>query len=130
MSENTTYTETGAVKISDEVVQTIAGMAAREVKGVALATSIADGLVEKIVKKGFSKGVKIDMAEKEVSLDVHILVDYGVKIQAVSAELQDIIKRNIETMTDLIVNTINVYVDGINFSKEPKKTASVEDTEE
>lgn len=130
MSENTLYTESGAVKISDEVVQTIAGMAVREVKGVALATSIADGLVEKIVKKGFSKGVKIEMTEKEVSLDIHILVDYGVKIQAVAAELQDIIKRNIETMTDLTVNEISVYVDGINFVKEPKKEAVTEATEQ
>ena len=129
MSENTTYTESGAVNISEEVVQAIAGMAVRDVKGVALATTLADGLVEKLVKKSF-KSVKIEMTEKEVALEVHILVDYGVKITPVSAELQELVKRNIETMTDLTVTAVNIFVDGINFVKEPKKAAPVETAEE
>lgn len=129
MSENTTYLESGAVNISEEVVQAIAGMAVRDVKGVALATTLADGLVEKLVKKSF-KSVKIEMTEKEVALEVHILVDYGVKITPVSAELQELVKRNIETMTDLTVTAVNIFVDGINFVKEPKKAAPVETAEE
>ena len=68
----------------------------------------------------------IEMTEKEVSLDVHILVDYGVKIQTVAAELQEVVKRNIETMTDLTVTAVNMYVDGINYVKEPKKEAPAE----
>ncbi|MBE7009912.1 MAG: Asp23/Gls24 family envelope stress response protein [Ruminococcaceae bacterium] len=128
MSENTTYTETGAVNISEEVVQAIAGMAVREIKGIALATTLADGLVEKFVKKSF-KSVKIEMNEKEVALEVHILVDYGVKITPISTELQDAVKRNIETMTDLTVTAVNIFVDGINFVKESKKPA-VDATEE
>jgi len=129
MSENTTYVETGAVNISEEVVQAIAGMAVRDVKGITLATTLADGLVEKIVKKSF-KSVKIEMTEKEVALDVHVLVDYGIKITPVSAELQELVKRNIETMTDLTVTAVNIFVDGINFVKEPKKTAPAETNEE
>ncbi len=129
MSENTTYTESGAVNISEEVVQAIAGMAVRDVKGIALATTLADGLVEKIVKKSF-KSVKVEMTEKEVALEVHILVDYGIKITPVSAELQELVKRNNETMTDLTVTAVNIFVDGINFVKEPKKAAPVETNEE
>ncbi len=120
MAENTMYTENSGVKISDEVVQTIAAMAVSEVKGASLSVSLAEGLVEKLVKKGSNKAVRIEMTEKEVALEVHVLVDYGIKIQPVAASLQEAVKRNIETMTDLTVTKVDIFVDGI--SKESKKT--------
>ena len=122
MDENTIYTETGAVNISDDVIQTIAAMAVNDVAGATLPVSVADGFVEKLVKKNFSKGIKIEKNEKEVSIELHVLVDYGVKIQSIAAELQDAVKKNIETMTDLTVTTVDVHVEGIHFVKEPKKT--------
>ncbi len=121
MEENTLYVEDGAIKISEEVVQTIAAMAVKDVKGVTVAASFADGFVEKFVKKNFNKSVKITLEEKAVTVELHIGIDYGVKIQTVAAELQDVIKRNIETMTDLSVTRVDIYVDGINFNKEPKE---------
>ena len=122
MEENTVYTESGAVKISDEVVQTIAAMAVAEVKGVSLPASLTDGIVEKFVKKSYNKTIKIEMTEKEVSLELYVMVDYGIKIQNVAQELQEAIKRNIENMTDLTVSGVDVYVEGINAAKEVKKT--------
>ena len=125
MEENTLYVEDGAIKISEEVVQTIAAMAVKDVKGVTVAASFADGFVEKFVKKNFNKSVKITLEEKSVTVELHIGIDYGVKIQTVAAELQDVIKRNIETMTDLSVTRVDIYVDGINFNKEPKEPKEV-----
>ena len=125
MEENTLYVEDGAIKISEEVVQTIAAMAVKDVKGVTIAASFADGFVEKFVKKNFNKSVKITLEEKAVTVELHIGIDYGVKIQTVAAELQDVIKRNIETMTDLSVTRVDIYVDGINFNKEPKEPKEV-----
>lgn len=129
MDENTVYAESGAIKISEEVVQTIAAMAVSEVKGVSLSASLTDGIVEKFVKKNYNKSVRIDMADKEVSIELHIMVDYGVKIQATAAELQDAVKRSIETMTDLTVTAVDVYVDGINIAKESKKNETPAETE-
>ena len=125
MEENTLSVEDGAIKISEEVVQTIAAMAVKDVKGVTVAASFADGFVEKFVKKNFNKSVKITLEEKAVTVELHIGIDYGVKIQTVAAELQDVIKRNIETMTDLSVTRVDIYVDGINFNKEPKEPKEV-----
>ena len=130
MSENTNYVETGSVKISDDVVQTIAAMAINEVKGVCLPASAAEGFVEKLVKKNFSKGIIVKAEEKEVSLELHVTVDYGIKIQPVCAELQEVVKRNIETMTDLTVKVIDVSVDGINYAKENKKKEVKAEAEE
>ncbi len=129
MDENKTYVENSSVKISDEVVQAIAAMAVSETKGVALATSLADGIVEKFVKKSYNKTVRIEMTDKEVSLELHVMVDYGVKIQPVAAELQETIKRNIETMTDLTVLKVDVHIDGINSAKENKKEETPAQTE-
>ncbi|MBE7047958.1 MAG: Asp23/Gls24 family envelope stress response protein [Ruminococcaceae bacterium] len=121
MDENTVYVESGAVKISEEVVQAIAAMAVAETKGVALPTSLTDGFVEKFVKKNYNKNIRIDMSEKQVSIEIHVMVDYGAKIQAVSAELQDSVKRSIETMTDLTVLRVDICIDGINAAKEAAK---------
>ena len=128
MEENTVYVEDGAIKISEEVVQTIAAMAVKDVNGVTIAASFADGFVEKFVKKNFNKSVKISLEEKSVTVELHVGVDYGVKIQTAAAELQDAIKRNIETMTDLSVTRVDIYVDGINFTKEPKEPKEVKKT--
>ncbi len=129
MNENTICTESGAVKISDDVVQSIAAMAVKDVPGVILPATAADGFVEKLVKKNFSKNIRVETNEKEVKLELHVLVDYGVKIQTVSTELQEAVKASIETMTDLTVTAVDVYVDGIHFAKEPKK-AEAPKTEE
>ncbi|MBQ4517740.1 MAG: Asp23/Gls24 family envelope stress response protein [Clostridia bacterium] len=128
MSENTNYIETGSVNISDEVIQSIAAMAVAETKGAALYTTLADGIVEKIVKKNSNKSVRIEAVEKNVVVEVHIVVDYGVKIQEVAAELQENIKRNIETMTDLTVTHVDVCVEGI-IPESKKKDAANEEAE-
>ena len=110
--------EIGEVKISEEVISVVAGLAVTEVEGVSVANSIADGIVEKFVKKNYGKGIRVELTEKEVSVDVHVVVDYGIKIPDAAWQLQEIIKKNIENMTDLTVAKVNIFVESISIERE------------
>ncbi|MBA1337016.1 MAG: Alkaline shock protein [Firmicutes bacterium] len=111
--------EFGSVKISDDVVSIIAGLAATEVKGVAgMSGGIAGGIAELLGKKNLAKGVKVTVGEKEAAVDLYIIVEYGVKIPDVAWEVQDKVKKAIETMTGLDVVEVNIHVQGVNMGKE------------
>ena len=93
-SEKTIFTEEGSVKISDEVVAIIAGLAAAEVKGVAgMSGGIVGGIAEFVGKKSPSKGVKVEVGEKEAAVDVYVIVEFGVRIPEVAHQIQQSIKR-------------------------------------
>ena len=115
ISENSEVS--GNVKISDEVIATIAGIAAEEIKGVAgMYGTFAEGIAEKLgAKKSFSKGIKVEVTENTVTLDLDIIIDYGTKIPDVSWEIQENVKNNIETMTGLSVEKVNIHVEGVSF---------------
>lgn len=117
---DTNTQEIGEINIAEDVVQVIAGLAVGEVKGVAVVNSLADGIVEKFVKKNYGKGIRVEMEGQNVTIDVHIVVDYGVKIPDAAWDLQETVKKNIETMTDLTVLKVNIYVEGLHIEKEPK----------
>ena len=122
--------ENGNVNISDDVVSTIASLAASEVKGiVGMSNSISGGFAELLGKKNLAKGVKITINENDVILDLAVIVEYGVKIPDVAWELQEKVKTEVESMTGLNVSAVNVTVDGVNVPKqeteEPVSTAEV-----
>lgn len=130
--------EIGNIKISVDVVSTIAGIAATQTKGVAgMYSSFAGGIVEKIsAKKSPSKGVKVEMAENAVKIDLYIVVEYGVRIPELAWEIQESVKDNVETMTGLKVEKVNIHIEGVHFPEEeaeliesPKEDYSV-DTED
>ncbi|MDD3752118.1 MAG: Asp23/Gls24 family envelope stress response protein [Tissierellia bacterium] len=103
--------EFGQVKISDDVVIIIAGIAASQVKGVNTArTGVTDGITNLFSKNNYSKGIKVEVTEETVVLDIFINVEYGYKINEVAREVQLAIKKEIETMTDLQVAAVNVHV--------------------
>lgn len=110
----------GNVKISDEVIATIAGIATEEIKGVAgMYGSFTEGIAEKLgAKKSFSKGVKVEMLENAVIIDLDVIVEYGAKIPDISWEIQENVKNNIETMTGLLVEKVNIHVEGVSFEKQ------------
>ncbi len=112
----------GALKIANDVISTIAAQALAEIKGVSLATDAGDNFVDKLVKKATAKGIRIyfDEETKQADLDVHISILYGLNISEVSWKVQEEVKKNIEMMTDVNVNLVNVFVDGIILEKEPK----------
>ena len=114
--------DTGSVKISDDVVAIIAGLAASEVKGVAgMSGGIVGGLTEFVGKKNPSKGVKVQVGEKEAAVDLHIIVEFGVRIPEVAQEVQRNVKKAIEGMTGLSVVEVNVHIQGVAFPTEVKE---------
>jgi uncharacterized alkaline shock family protein YloU len=114
--------EYGKVTFADEVVAIIAGLAATEVKGVAaMSGSVAGGIAEMLGRKNLTKGVKVEVGEKEAAIDLYIIVDYGVRIPEVAWNIQENVKKAVETMTGLSVVEVNVHVQGVNFDREIKE---------
>ncbi|MCX7747500.1 MAG: Asp23/Gls24 family envelope stress response protein [Clostridia bacterium] len=112
----------GSIKVSDEVVAIIAGIAATEVPGVAgMSVGIAGGIAEMLGRKNLSKGVKVEVGEKEAAIDLYIIVEYGCRIPDVAWDIQERVKKSVETMTGLNVIEVNIHVQGVNMDKEHKK---------
>lgn len=107
------------IRISDDVVSVIAGVAVSEVQGVAgMAGGFAGGISEVLSgKKNLSKGIKVEVGEKETKIDVNIIVEYGTRIPDVAFEIQNRVKKAVETMTGLKVLEVNVHVQGVSTDK-------------
>lgn len=115
--------EKGSVKITEEVVSIIAGLAATEVEGVAdMSGGFAGGIAEMLGRKNLSKGVKVQVGEKDVLVDIYLIVNYGVRIPEVAWKVQENVKKAIENMTGLTVTEVNIHVQGVNFGKPPKES--------
>ena len=112
------------VKIADEVVAVISGIAVSEISGVAeMAGGFAGGITEVLSgKKNLAKGIKVEVGEKETKIDVNIIVDYGVRIPDVAFEIQNRVKKAVESMTGLNVVEVNVHVQGVNTDSNEEKT--------
>ncbi|AEM78663.1 MULTISPECIES: Asp23/Gls24 family envelope stress response protein [Thermoanaerobacter] len=122
--------ELGTIKISEEVVSVIAGLAATEVPGVAgMSGGVVNGLSEMLGRKNLGKGVKVEVGEKEVSIDLYLIVDYGVRIPEVAWNVQENVKNAVENMTGLKVVEVNIHVQGVNMDKENKKQQQVKEEE-
>ena len=112
------------IKIADDVVAVIAGVAVSEVPGVyGMAGRFAGGITEVLSgKKNLAKGIKVEINEKETKIDVNIIVEYGVRIPDVAFEIQNRVKKAVEQMTGLNVVEVNVHVQGVNTdSKETQE---------
>ena len=109
----------GEVRIADEVVAIIAGLAATEVDGVdSMAGNITNELVGKLGMKNLSKGVKVDETEEHVSVDLSLNIKYGYNIPDVSERVQDRVKSAIENMTGLTVLDVNIRIAGVNINEQ------------
>ena len=114
-------TDENGVKIADDVVAIIAGKAASEVTGVyGMSGGFAGGFTEVFGKKNLSKGIKVDVGENTVKIDVNIIVEYGARIPDVAFEIQNRVKKAVESMTGLNVMEVNVHVQGVNTDMQPK----------
>ncbi len=132
MSEemNTTYQDYGKTVIANEVVAIIAGVATSEVPGVAaMSSGIMDDITTSLGMKSSKRGVKVEIAEDTVNITISIVVDFGVRIPDIAQQIRTKVIDAVETMTGLTVNTVNIYVQGINVKKEAKeaKTQNVEE---
>ena len=127
----TNIDQEGNVCISNEVVATIASIAAKSIDGVAgMFGSLTGGFAELLGKKNPSKGVKVTITDKDVKIDMFVVVEYGVKIPDVAWEIQDKTKNEVEAMTGLNVVAVNVNVEGVNTTVKTEETATTEETEE
>jgi len=108
----------GTVKIADDVVAVIAGLAATEVEGVvSMAGNISHELMSKMGVKKLSKGVKVEVIGKSVKTDIAIVIEYGYNIPAVSQKVQEKVKTTIENMTGLNATDVNVRIAGVEMTK-------------
>lgn len=122
--------ETSNIQIADDVVAIIAGKAVSEAPGVfAMAGGFAGGISEVLSgKKNLSKGIKVDVGEKETKIDVNIIVEYGSRIPDIAFDIQNRVKTAVEGMTGLKVVAVNVHVQGVNTeSSDPKETGTTEE---
>ncbi len=108
----------GAVQIANDVVEMIAALAATEIEGVsAMAGNITHELMSRVGVKNLSKGVKADIYNKTVTVDVAIIVVYGYNIPAVSQKVQAKVKTAIENMTGLEVTDVNIRIAGVDMQQ-------------
>ena len=121
--------EAEGIKISNDVIAVIAGVAASEVPGVAtMAGSFTGGLTEALKgKKNLAKGIKVEATDTTAKIDVNIIVEYGSRIPDVAFEIQNRVKKSVENMTGLKVSEVNVHIQGVNTEKLATETQESEE---
>ncbi len=113
----------GTITYASEVIATIVGVATTEVEGVAgmSGPSAITGILSGKSKSSLLRGVKVEVGAEEVTVDVSIIVDYGMPIQVVGLNVQENIRKSVESMTGLHVISVDVHVMGVSFEKENKE---------
>ena len=116
--EETSHTSLGAIRIANEVVAVIAGLAATEIGGIAgMSGGIAGGIAEMLGRRNLARGVKVEVGEREAVIDLFIIVEFGVRIPDVALRVQENVKQAIESMSGLVVIEVNVHVQGVSFAE-------------
>ncbi|WP_335870645.1 Asp23/Gls24 family envelope stress response protein [Bacillus sp. 2205SS5-2] len=106
----------GKIEIAPEVIEVIAGIAASEVEGVAqMRGNFASGVVERLGKKNHGKGVKVELEEDGIAIDVYCVMGFGVSIPTVAHQVQDNIRQALLNMTALDTKEVNIHVVGVSF---------------
>lgn len=121
--------QSGKVTFNTDVIATIAGLATVEVPGVAgMSGGIVSGMAELLGRRNLTKGVKVAINEQECEVDLNIVVTYGVKIPEVTAKIQGDVKSSIETMTGLIVKSVDIHVQGVDLEKKKEEQSAEGDS--
>ena len=116
----------GVIRIADEVVSTVAGLAAIEVEGVAsMSGGWGTDLVEKLGKKNFGKGIKVEVNDNETAIDIFISIQFGYAIPQVAENVQKEVKMAVESMTGLNVTAVNVHVVAVSMKKSNEDDAEL-----
>lgn len=119
--------ELGRVEISPEVMEVIAGIAASEVDGVAtMRGNFASGVAERLGRKNHGKGVKVELGEDGITVDISVIVVYGKSVPIIAKQIQTNVQEAIQTMTGITVDAVNVHIVGIHFEQ---NSSEVEDQE-
>lgn len=119
MSEEKNLNEIGNVKISEEVIGLLAEKAIKNIDGVVgLVGNVMDSLVAIVSRKNGVKGVNADIKDETVNITLHTVIRFGVRIPEIAWRIQENVKAVVESMTGLIVDKVNIYVDGVQFPEE------------
>ena len=111
--------EFGTVKIANDVVAMIASLAATEVEGVsAMAGNITNELMSKVGMKNLTKGVKVEVLNGNVKIDLALTMEYGYNIPATCQKVQSKVKTTVENMTGLVCHDVNIRISGISMNKD------------
>lgn len=110
----------GTLKISDEVIAVCARNATLKTRGVADLSSVFSDSISKNIfgKEPLYKGIKVNQNEEGIGIDIYIIVEYGVKIPEVAWDIQENVKKEVESMTDAVVKAVNIHVQGVHFTDE------------
>lgn len=110
----------GTITYANEVIATIAGVAANEIDGIA-GMCVSGGFSEILGRnRTITKGVKVEVGSQEAAVDLYIVVEYGQPIQKVAQEVQENVRKALESLTGLHVVRVDVHVQGVSFEKEKK----------
>lgn len=114
-----TSTDLGVISIDDNVIATLAGVSAMESYGIVgmASKNATDGLFELLKWDHLSKGIKVYSKDNNLTIDLHVILEYGVKISVVAENIIDRVKFNVEKLTGMKVDKINIYVQGIRVEK-------------
>jgi len=119
----------GKIEIAPEVIEVIAGIAASEVEGVAqMRGNFATGVVERLGKKNHGKGIRVELTDEGIKVDVYCLMNFGVSIPTVAQKVQDNIRQTLYNMTALEAEEVNVHIVGVAF--ETQKPGNSQEFEE
>lgn len=117
----------GDIKISDEVIATIASVATKEIEGISgLSLSIANEIASKFVKKNLSKAIKVSSDDDKLTIDISVIVKYGIRIPDISWEVQENVKKSVESMSGLNVEKVNIIIAGVDFESHDDNDADSE----
>jgi len=109
----------GIIRISDDVVATIAGLAALDTPGIAaMSGGISEGLAKRLSGRNVQKGVSVEVGQREAAIDLRVIVQYGSNIPEVCRKLQENVREAVTNMTGLDVVEVNVKVEGVAFRDE------------
>ncbi|MFD3269000.1 Asp23/Gls24 family envelope stress response protein [Paenibacillus dendritiformis] len=119
MADEQLNTQEGNIRISDDVVATIAGLAALETPGVAaMSGGMSEGWAKRLSGRNVQKGVSVEVGQVEAAIDLRVIIMYGMPIQEVCRQLQMNVREAVQNMTGLNVVEINVKVEGVAFKDE------------
>lgn len=113
--KGTITSKMGEIQITPEVIATYAGTTAVECFGIVgmAKVSMADGLVKLLKRESLTKGITVEIEDNEILLDFHVIVSYGVSIQAVTDNLIENVMYKLESYTGMKVRHVNVFVEGV-----------------
>lgn len=125
-----TQVQEDKIRISEEVVATIAGIAASEVENLAsMSGGLVDGIAGMLGRKNPGKGIKVELKDDAALIELSIVMQYGCKIHEVSKDIQTRVREAVEGMTGMQVTAVNINVLGISMGKDSAAIEVVDDTQ-